>query len=310
MKTMLLWVIILMSSFGCGSSLRLQYTVDPPLPDESIIRGLNAKDKIIEIFDAYNGRPVRDGRLWMVVQRGKAFALGELDLGSGKVKLVKRLRVYDHDSTLYWTAFREKRIGVGKRLLGSLAGALGGEGTTDAYNASARKVFWGIRGNYAVITYGFERTHQTNLLAATATNGDLEVTNTNANLLGQTFISGGDSFNIVNTEGFRMVVQWDSQKGKSNMKRSRYYPTQKMGYFMSFHPDLYKKKVVYFCAHELKTETVWAAGLVFPEEFIDAGITKDGAWLGVVTGKPGQYILRRYAALDFIDGVQNFKIRQ
>jgi len=303
-KTKILFVIVvLFFMIGCAPSI-VRFKMEEPIVQREVrVRGLESNDKIVEISDAYKGQYDQEGNFWVVISRKSNFFIGEIDFNSGNVTNLKVLDNYDSGYTIYWDKLNETKMGEGEKLGRScLTGCcMGVPIKTDEYGFDAEKSFWGDKNHRIQISWQWaqiSRSHQYG--TEYRRHGKIS----------QKFLKGDNVASINENNSFGYFSNYDV---RGNIKKFRFYPAGDDIYIGAQpSPPLEEIIKVDFFAYDLKTSSSYGADMDFlePNYYVDTGVNRDGNLVSIITGSPGNYLIRQFSAKDFIKAIKLFKASQ
>lgn len=303
MRTRILFVMVIFSFVvGCAPSV-VRYKMEEPVVQREVnIRGLESNDKIIEISDAYRGQYDQEGKFWIVINRKPDFFIGKIDLNSGNVTNLKVLDNYDFDYTIYWDKLDETKMGGGEKVgRACLSGCcMGVPVKTDEYGFDAEKIFWGDKDHRFQISWQWAQTSRSHSYVTY---------HTYEGKVAQKFLKGDNivTINTNNSYGYFYNLV------RGNIRKWRLYPVGEDTY-IGAQPSLPLEEIaeVVFLAYDLKTSSSYGADMDFigPRYYVDTGVNRDGNLVSIITGSPGNYVIRQFPAKDFIKAIKLFKAVQ
>ncbi|RMF54404.1 MAG: hypothetical protein D6748_16460 [Calditrichaeota bacterium] len=280
--------------YGCSSSLIRYVITEPPVEAEIDIKGLEPKDKIIEVSDVYNGSYCAGDTFWVVVKRKKKYLLGKIDIRSGNVNHLVPMEAYDPRHPIYWTTLEENQMGFMGKVKGSFLARMTGNGTTDKYGFEAEKVFWGEQNHLVSITYQWKKNEDKMI--------DIAYENSAST---QRFLIGNDVIDMLASHGYN----WAFFR-TGNVRKCRFYPAGDNTYLGIEPNTLEDTYVVTFVVFDTQLKESWGADLDFRVPYVDGAVTRDEQLVGIVVGKPGSYSIKQYPVQSFVRNVKLHKAIQ
>ncbi len=282
---------------GCGASKGVVYEMTEPTPEPVGIKGLSSDDQIVEMVDYANGKAAERNQLLVVVKRDREYHLGSLDFTSGTVSNLTPLQQYDPQHPLYWQKLEEEELsGLGK-CWGTCMSATAIGGTTEKYGFYAEKEFWGDKDHKVTISYQFKKEEETRSGWYTSTT----YTTTQAKAT-EKFIMGDKVEEANQVSGY-----WGNFRSNGNVRKARYYPVGSEDYYFGAQPDLPEQsEFVRFFVYYPNNNNMSGAQADYrsSKPYVDAGVIRSGALVGIIVGKPGEYMLKRFSAPDFAKAIK------
>lgn len=295
---MLCLLISLALCMGCKKGVR--YQMMAPKSETVALQGLEPKDKIIEVFDNYNGVIAKDTWMWMVIKREKEYNICKADLAKGQVSDIQLLTTYNPNQPLYWTKFSETKMGSGEACMGACLSATAFGGTVEKWGFDGEKEFWGDPNHLVAISYQYVRKESTHgyQYSYTVSSEDSGAR--------QRFTKGDIIIDIDKSHGYAHAF------GEKIHHKARYYPLS-TNIYIGFQPNSLKNvEIVDLFVYDIGVKESWGADMDFEKGsyYVDTAVLPDSSAVCIIVGQSGNYTIKQYKINEVVKAIKMFKVIQ
>lgn len=284
---------------GCAKGIR--YQMAAAQAQKVTVQGLEPNDKIIEVFDNYNGTISTGTWMWMVINKGKDYKIGKIDLIKGQVSDIQPLTTYNPSKPLYWTKFNENKMGGGEACVGACMSTTAFGGTVEKWGFDMEKEFWGDPDHLVAISYQYakkESTHGSQYYSYTKTESQSGAR--------QRFTKGETIVDIDKCIGYSDTF------ALKTYPRARYYPISP-NIYIGCQPNMMKDTtIVDLFVYDTNSKESWGADMDFEKGnyYVDGAVTPDCSTACLIFGQPGNYSVLQYKPKEVIKAIKMFKTIQ